>query len=100
MKEINDSDVKSILKEKGEVLIKFGADWCNPCKVLNPILKEFSEKHSEIKVFSINVDENFELASSYGVRNLPTVLYFNDGKITDRKVGIAKVEDYEKLVLK
>ena len=69
-------------------IVDFWAEWCGPCKQVGPILEEISdEKKDQINVYKINIDENPEIPQKYGVRGIPTLMFFNDGKLIDTKVG-------------
>ena len=69
-------------------LVDFWAEWCGPCKQIGPILEEISdEKKDVIKIYKINIDNNPEVPQKYGVRGIPTLMFFNDGKLVDTKVG-------------
>jgi len=70
------------------VLIDFWAEWCGPCKQIGPILEEISdEKKDVINIYKINIDNNPEVPQKYGVRGIPTLMFFNDGKLVDTKIG-------------
>ena len=70
------------------VLVDFWAEWCGPCKQISPILEEIAEeKKDKLKVVKLNIDENHETPQNYGVRGIPTLLLFNNGKLIDSKVG-------------
>ncbi|MDD9329848.1 MAG: thioredoxin [Bartonella sp.] len=70
------------------VVVDFWAEWCGPCKSIAPILDEIAtEMQSQIKVAKINIDENTELATQYGIRSIPTLLIFTNGKVSSNKVG-------------
>ncbi len=74
--------------EKGVTLVDFFAVWCGPCKMLAPIIEEISEEYNEkIKVCKVDVDEVDSLAYKYGIRSIPTLIYFKDGKVKDAAVG-------------
>ena len=69
-------------------LVDFWAEWCGPCKQIGPILEEISdEKKNMMKIYKINIDNNPEVPQKYGVRGIPTLMFFNDGKLVDTKVG-------------
>ena len=69
-------------------LVDFWAEWCGPCKQIGPILEEISdEKNNVMKIYKINIDNNPEVPQKYGVRGIPTLMFFNDGKLVDTRVG-------------
>ena len=70
------------------VVVDFGADWCGPCKQLDPILEDIASKNiDKLKVFKLNIDENPMTPQKFGVRGIPTIMLFKDGKLIDTKVG-------------
>ena len=70
------------------VLVDFWAEWCGPCKQIAPILEEIAkEKKNILKIFKLNIDENPETPQKYGVRGIPTIMFFKDGKLIDTKIG-------------
>ena len=85
----NDADFdQDINSQKVPVVVDFGADWCGPCKQLDPILEEIAEENTDkLKVFKINIDENPMVPQKFGVRGIPTIMLFKDGKLIDTKVG-------------
>ena len=77
-----------ILSDDLAVLVDFGAEWCGPCKQLDPILEEIaSENTDKLKVLKINIDDNPMTPQKFGVRGIPTLMLFNKGKLIDTKVG-------------
>ncbi len=78
---------KEVLDSKGVVLVDFWASWCNPCKMLSPILDEVS-KVVEAKITKVNVDEVDELSNKYKIRTIPTMIIFKDGKVIDTINGL------------
>ncbi|CAJ0766091.1 9749_t:CDS:2 [Entrophospora sp. SA101] len=82
-----------VLKAKEPVIVDFYADWCNPCKILGPVLEREVANNSKVTLVKLNADENHSLASEYEVSALPTVLAFHNGKVVDSfMVGHNNVE--------
>lgn len=75
-----------VLKASEPILVDFWAAWCGPCKALSPVLDEL-DKEGKIKVVKVNVDENQELAGTYQIMSIPTVMIFIGGKPADSTVG-------------
>ena len=68
-------------------MVDFWADWCGPCKMVSPIVDQIAEENADIKVCKINIDEQSELASAFGVMSIPTLVALKDGKEITRTVG-------------
>jgi len=86
---VSDADFENeVLKADGPVMVDFWAEWCGPCKALSPIVDEVAgEIGDKIKVVKVNIDENPEAPTKYGVRGIPTLMVFKEGEIVDTKVG-------------
>ncbi len=98
--EITDQNFDEMIKNSDKlILVDFWASWCNPCKALAPILEDASNDLSEkIIVLKINIDDNPDSPQRYGVRGIPTIIFFKSGKEVDRQVGvIPKSKLYEKI---
>ncbi|MDT7830057.1 thioredoxin [Pricia sp. S334] len=88
------SSFQKIIDSKTPVLVDFFADWCGPCKILAPILKQVKDElGDDVKIIKIDVDKNQSLASTYQVRGVPTMLLFKNGKQVWRKSGVLQKND-------
>ncbi len=77
-----------VISQSLPVLLDFGAEWCGPCKQLDPILEEIAiENKDKFKVFKINIDENPMTPQRFNIRGIPTLMIFKEGKLIDTKVG-------------
>ena len=86
---VSDEDFEtSVLKSKGPVLVDFWAEWCGPCKTIAPALEEIAgDLAGRVTVAKLNIDENPQTPTKYGVRGIPTLMLFKDGQLAATKVG-------------
>jgi thioredoxin 1 len=78
------------------LVVDFWATWCGPCRLVGPIMSELAEKYDgKLIVGKCDVEENDELAAEFGIRNIPTVLFFKDGKQVDKLVGAVSKQTFE-----
>ena len=86
---------KLVLQSDKPVMVDFWAAWCGPCRMVGPIIDEISTEYADKAVVGkVDVDANQEFAAKYGVRNIPTVLVFQNGEVVGRQVGVAPKASY------
>ncbi|MDR8392782.1 thioredoxin TrxA [Aliifodinibius sp. S!AR15-10] len=84
----DDSFQEDVLNSEKPVLVDFWAEWCGPCKMIGPVVEEMAgEYEGKAKIGKVNVDENPEISTKYGIRSIPSLLIFKDGEVVDQIVG-------------
>ena len=87
--EISSSELQEKINNGEKIILKLGASWCGPCKMLNPIFERVaSQNTSDVQMYTMDVDINREIAATLGVRSVPTIKIFNAGQVVDTKVGV------------
>ena len=83
----NNNFLSEVMNSEKKVLLDFWAPWCGPCRMVVPMVEEIAKEHPDIKVAKINVDENPELATRFGIMSIPTLVVMENGKIVNQAMG-------------
>jgi thioredoxin 1 len=97
---ITDAEFESsVLQSDKPVILDFWAEWCQPCKMLSPTVEAIADEYEEkIKVGKLNVDDNPNIATKYGIRGIPTLLFFKGGEVVQQMVGVKSKTEIKKVI--
>ncbi len=100
--EIDDSGFETeVLKEPMPVLVDFWAPWCGPCRAIGPVVEELADTFGDrLKFAKCNVDDNPVTPGNYGIRSIPTLIFFKDGKVVDQVTGVVAKNKLEEMIQK
>ena len=97
--EITSVELQEKINKGEKLIIEFWAEWCGPCRMMKPIFEKVSsENSSEVQMYTLNIDNNREVALSLGIRNIPTVKMFNSGEVVETKVGMMNEGQIKEMV--
>lgn len=100
--EINQAELKEKIESGEKIILDVFAKWCGPCMAMKPTFEKVAQdlinENSDVKLYTLNVDDNREIAVEYGVRSVPTIKVFNQGKVIDTKVGLQSESQLKSMV--
>lgn len=97
--EINSIELQQKLDNKENVVVEFWAEWCGPCKMMKPVFERVASSNTtSTQMFTMNIEENKDFAIQMGIRSIPTVKVFNNGELTDTKVGVLNESQIKSLI--
>jgi thioredoxin 1 len=98
--EISSVELQQKINGGEKLMVEFWAEWCGPCKMMKPIFEKVaSSNQSDVKMYTLNIDNNREVAMSLGIRSIPTVKMFNAGQVVETKIGLLSENQINDLVV-
>lgn len=94
----DDNFEQNVLQSDKLVVVDFWAEWCGPCRMVGPILEELASENTNVVIGKMNVDDNPEVPTQMGIRNIPTLLFFKGGKVVNKFVGATSKSEYQKII--
>ena len=98
VKEITEKEFKDVISKDKKILIDCYASWCDPCKMLYPLIDEVASKNTNIDFYKLDIDEADQIAIEYNIMSIPTLLLFNNGKLEKTSIGLISEDELEELI--
>ena len=95
MQQFDSATYEQKINEDKLTIVKYFANWCGPCKVLTPIMEDVIKNYPDINAGEVNIDTNMALAQKDGIRGVPTVVFYKNGKLLEKIVGLAQAQNYQ-----
>lgn len=86
------------ITKDGIVVVDFFANWCGPCKVLSPTIEKLSIEMNDIKFVKVDVDKHDEIARTYGIMSIPTLIFFKEGKVVNKHIGLITEDKIKEII--
>ena len=97
--EITAQELEQKIENGEKIIVDFFAEWCLPCKMMKPVFEKVaSSNDTDVQMYTMNIDDNREVAMKYGVRSIPTIKVFNKGNVIDTKVGVLQENTIKEIV--
>ena len=88
--QITDESFRELIAGDKPVVVDFWAEWCGPCRMIGPVIEELAGEYGDKAIIGkINIDENNDVSEEYGIRSIPTILFFKNGQLMDKHIGVA-----------
>lgn len=98
--DVNEKNINDVLEKKEGIVLQFSAEWCGPCKQITPIIAKLSSEYEDITFGKINVDVAGGIATNYGIRSIPTVLFIKNGQLIDKLNGLKSSDELSEKIAK
>lgn len=96
--ELTDQNFEEVIRQNDVVVIDFWAEWCGPCKMLGPVIKELAEANEGVVISKLDVTTNAKASTEFGVTAIPTLIYFKGGKVVQRTTGVHPKSSIQKII--